>query len=177
MTIAVSGVRVNPRDDSATGFDAFVIARGDSLWRSAWLLTGDHQLAEDLVQTALAKAWPQWARVGPGGFEPYVRRILFTTYVAWWRRRWNGEHPARDVPESAVAGEQESAATQQDLAGALRQLPKGQRAVVVLRYIDDLTEAQTAAVLGISVGTVKSQASRALKALRTSAFLREEGSR
>ena len=177
MTIAASGAWVESRDGAASEFDAFVVARGDALWRSAWLLTGDHQLAEDLVQTALAKAWPQWSRIGPGGFEAYVRRILFTTYAAWWRRRWNGERPTQELPETAVPGEQESTAGLEDLGRALRQLPKGQRAVVVLRYVDDLTEAQTAEALGVSIGTVKSQAARALKALRQSAYLREEEAR
>lgn len=82
-------------------FDDFVAARGDALWRSAWLLTGDAQLAEDLVQTALAKSYGRWDRIGDaGGFEAYVRRALFTTYVSWWRRRWNGERPVADLPET-----------------------------------------------------------------------------
>ena len=85
-------------DETVASFDDFVLARGDALWRGAWLLTGDAQMAEDLVQTALAKAWPKWDRVGPDGFEPYVRRILFTTYASWWRRKWTGERPTGDLP-------------------------------------------------------------------------------
>ena len=153
------------------GFTSFVTARGDALWRSAWLLTGDGHLAEDLVQTALAKAWPRWERVGPEGFEAYVRRTLFTTYVSWWRRRWNGERPTAVLPEGAVAAPDVDA--RGDLLAALATLPKGQRAVVVLRYFDDLTEAQTAELLGINIGTVKSQTSRALATLRTSTHLKE----
>jgi len=145
-------------------FDAFVAARGDALWRTAWLLTGDSWLAEDLVQTALAKAWPRFARVGDG-FEAYVRRTMFTTYVAWWRRQWNGERPTAVLPESPGPGPDLD--QRHDLLAALATLPRGQRAVVVLRYFEDLTEARTADLLGIRVGTVKSQCSRALATLRT----------
>lgn len=157
---------VTDRRETDDGFDAFVAARGDALWRSAWLLTGDHQLAEDLVQTALAKSWRAWSRVGADGFEPYLRRVMFTTYAAWWRRKWRGEQPTAALPESA--GRTVDADAKHDLVAALATLPRGQRAVVVLRYFEDLTEQQTADVLGVSVGTVKSQASRALTALRSS---------
>lgn len=169
---AVVSERAAAGEDAGAGFDAFVAARGDALWRSAWLLTGDHQLAEDLVQTALAKSWRAWARVGADGFEPYVRRVLFTTYVAWWRRRWRGERPTGELPERPSAGEDSD--TRRDLVAALATLPRGQRAVVVLRYFEDLTERETAEVLGVTVGTVKSQSARALAALRTSPLLTEE---
>ncbi len=154
------------------GFDAFVSARGDALWRSAWLLTRDHQLAEDLVQTALAKSWRAWDRVGAESFEAYVRRVLFTTYVSWWRRKWRGERPTAELPETSSTTIDTDA--RNDLVAALGSLPRGQRAVVVLRYFEDLTEQQTADVLGISAGTVKSQCSRALTSLRTSPHLRRE---
>lgn len=157
----------------ATTFDAFVAARGDALWRSAWLLTGDGHLAEDLVQTALAKSYGAWDRIGdPGGFEAYVRRAMYTTYVSWWRRRWNGERPTEELPEAGATGP--DLALRQDLLAALADLPRGQRAVVVLRWFEDLSERETAAVLGCSVGTVKSQASRAMAALRSSPALRTE---
>ena len=158
------------------GFESYVAARGDALWRTAWLLTGDTHLAEDLVQAALLKAWPKWERVGPDGFEPYVRRVLMTTYIAWWRRRWNGEHPTRDLPESSTGDEAEDAVRRHDLMDALSRLPRGQRAVVVLRWLEDLSEAQTADVLGCSVGTVKSQGARAMATLRT-ALTDPEGAR
>jgi len=145
-------------------FEEFVASRGDALWRSAWLLTGESHLAEDLVQTALAKSWPRFDRIG-AGFEPYVRRVMFTTYAAWWRRRWNGERPTGELPDRAALGEDLDG--RHDLVAALARLPRGQRAVVVLRWFEDLTEAQTAETLGISVGTVKSQSSRALRTLRT----------
>lgn len=156
-----------------TTFEAYVAARGDALWRSAWLLTGDHGRAEDLVQTALAKCWPHWGRIAdPTGFDAYVRRTLFTTYTAWWRRKWNGERPTERLPEHPAieAGAEE----RHDLGNALSALPRGQRAVIVLRYVEDRTERETADLLGVSVGTVKSQAARALTALRASPALREE---
>jgi RNA polymerase sigma-70 factor (sigma-E family) len=155
------------RRPTAESFEAFVAVRGDALWRTAWLLTGDRHLAEDLVQTALVKAWPKWDRVGSDGFEAYVRRILVTTYIAWWRRRWNGEQPTSSLPETTIGDESEAAVRRHDLMAALARLPRGQRAVVVLRWLEDLSEAQTADQLGCSVGTVKSQASRAMTTLRT----------
>lgn len=167
----MSGVTVTQR--AVSSFDEFVASRGSALWRSAWLLTGDNHLAEDLVQAALGKSWPAYDRVSANGsFEAYVRRVMYTTYVAWWRRRWNGERPTGDLPERT-----EATATPElrhDLLRALATLPKGQRAVVVLRYFEDLTERQTAEVLGCSIGTVKSQTARALAALRASSVLRFE---
>ena len=150
----------------AETFEAFVDARGDALWRSAWFLTGDVHLAEDLVQSALLKAWPKWDRVGSVGFESYVRRVLFTTYIAWWRRRWNGESPTSDLPERSTGDESDATVRRHELMDALAQLPRGQRAVVVLRWLEDLSEAQTADLLGCSIGTVKSQAARAMASLR-----------
>jgi RNA polymerase sigma-70 factor (sigma-E family) len=168
----MDGVAVADERESAT-FDGFVAARGDALWRSAWLLTGDAHLAEDLVQTALAKSYGAWDRIADlGGFEAYVRRVLYTTYLSWWRRRWNGEQPTERLPEDAVPTP--DLALRRDLVAALARLPRGQRAVVVLRYFEDLTEAQAAEVLGCSVGTVKSQAARAMAALRGSSDLRPE---
>lgn len=157
----------------AGSFDDFVAARGDALWRSAWLLTGDGHLAEDLVQTALAKSYRAWERIGdPAGFEAYVRRTLYTTYVSWWRRRWNGERPTAQLPEAPDAAP--DLALRRDLVAALATLPRGQRAVIVLRYFEDRSERETADALGCSVGTVKSQCARALTALRSSATLRLE---
>lgn len=149
---------------SAESFDAFVLARSRGLLRTAYLLTQDVALAEDLVQTALAKAWFAWARIEGGDPEPYVRRILVNTYSSWWRRRWNGEQPSADLPEAptgAEAGEERT-----DVWRALQRLPRRQRAVVVLRYYEDLTEVETARVLGCSTGTVKSQTSKAFAKLR-----------
>ncbi len=146
---------------SAPGFEEFVAARSTALLRTAYLLTRDHITAEDLLQTALTKAYLAWGRID-GNPEPYVRRILVNTYASWWRRKWNGERPTDELPEQAHVDRHESG----DLWDALGRLPRRQRTVVVLRYFEDLTEAQTADLLGISVGTVKSQASKAMAALR-----------
>jgi RNA polymerase sigma-70 factor (sigma-E family) len=146
-------------------FEAFVVTQGDRLLRTAYLLTRDHALAEDLLQTALTKAWSAWGRIETEP-EPYVRRILVNTYATWWRRRWNGERPVGELPDVAAASEIDGHADRRDLWTALGRLPRRQRAVVVLRYYEGLTEPETAAVLGCAVGTVKSQASRALAKLR-----------
>ncbi|EWT02029.1 RNA polymerase subunit sigma-70 [Intrasporangium oryzae NRRL B-24470] len=159
------------------GFEVFVAARSTSLLRTAYLLTHDRALAEDLVQTALAKAWFAWGRI-EGQPEAYVRRIMVNTYSSWWRRRWNGEQPTAELPESRRDGRHRdhAEAAQVDdrttLWGALGRLPKRQRAVVVLRYYEDFSEAETAELMGCSVGTVKSQASRALAKLRLDPTLR-----
>lgn len=158
--------------DEPDGFRDFVAARSRALLRTAWLLTGDWATAQDLVQTALAKSWPAWSRITrTDDPEVYVRRVLVTTYATWWRRRWRGETPY-DVLPGPVATDDFAISDQRAVvAAALSCLTRGQRAVVVLRYFDDLTEVQTAAALGCSVGTVKSQHARALSALRTSAPL------
>lgn len=155
-------------DTEPDGFRDFVVARQRALLRTAWLLTGDWQLAEDLVQTALAKTWPHWDRVSyDGNPEAYVRRVLVTTYATWWRRRWRNEIPTSELPELAASADAYTMADLRDaLARLLPTLPRRQRAVLVLRYYDDLSEAQTAELLGCSVGTVKSQAWKALSRLR-----------
>ena len=157
----------------APSFEEYVAARGRALWRSAWLLTGDEHKAEDLVQAALVTCWRRWDRIArDGAVDGYVRRVLVTTYTDWWRRRWTGEVPTDALPE--VVADRDLVEVRHDVLAALAKLPRGQRAVVVLRFYDDLTEAQTAEALGVSVGTVKSQTSRALRALRESSLLKEE---
>lgn len=148
-------------------FDAFVVARSQALLRTAYLLTQDEGLAEDLLQTALTKSWFAWRRID-GPPEAYVRRVLVTTSASWWRRRWSGERPTETLPERAVAVDQ---AGDQDLWDAIGHLPPRQRAVIVLRYLEDRTEVETAELLDCSVGTVKSQASKALAKLRVDAAL------
>ncbi len=168
-------VMTAPRADStsATSFEEFVAARGRALWRTAWLLTGDAHRAEDLVQTALMKCWRHWASIERReSAEAYVRRALVTTYTDWWRRKWNGELPTEVL--AATAASDPLLEQRRDLLDALARLPRAQRAVLVLRYFEDLTEAQTADALGIAVGTVKSHTSRALTALRASSLLAEE---
>jgi RNA polymerase sigma-70 factor (sigma-E family) len=144
-------------------FHAFVVARTPALSRTAYLLTGDAHLAEDLVQTALFKAARAWDRI-QGHPEPYVRRILYTQNVSWWRSR-------RQLPETALQeydGTAQAADTdlRLTLEQALARLTTRQRTVLVLRYFEDLTEVQTADVLGIGAGTVKSITRQALGRLR-----------
>lgn len=151
-------------------FDAFVLARSQALIRSAYLLVQDGGLAEDLVQTALTKAWFAWRRIEDP--EAYVRRIMVTTATSWWRRRWIRETPAEQpVADAPAPSDIEDVAQGQDLWNALARLPRRQRAVVVLRYVEDHTEAETADMLGCSVGTVKSQCSKALAKLRLDSSL------
>lgn len=145
-------------------FDAFVTARWGSLLRTAYLLTRDRGRAEDLVQTALTKLWFAWDRVD-GDPEPYVRRIIVTTYASWRRRRWWSELTSDRVGD-LTAARSDSIDAHLDVWAALEQLPPRQRAVVVLRYFEDLTEAETADVLRCSIGTVKSQHAKAIRRLR-----------
>ncbi|MFI7606328.1 SigE family RNA polymerase sigma factor [Micromonospora sp. NPDC049366] len=153
-----------------TEYDRFVVERSTRLLRFAYLLTGDWAAAEDLLQTALVKVWFAWARVR-GDAEAYVRRTIANTYVSWRRRRWTGEIP-QTVPDRPDGPDRMTEFVERDaLWRMLAELPRRQRAVLVLRYFEDLTEAQVAETLGISVGTVKSQASKGLAKLRTSAAL------
>lgn len=148
-------------------FDAFVVARSPALLRTAYLLTQDEGLAQDLLQTALTKSWFAWGRID-GPPERYVRRVLVTTSASWWRRRWTRETPTEVLPERASL---DAPGTDQDLWDALAHLPPRQRAVVVLRYLEDRTEADTAELLECSVGTVKSQCAKALAKLRVDVAL------
>jgi RNA polymerase sigma-70 factor (sigma-E family) len=150
--------------DRFEDFDAFVVARGPALLRTAYLLTGDRHLAEDLLQAALTKSFRHWTRIVSGSPEAYVRQVMARENVSWWRRRKLTELVMPDVPERAAPGD----AREQRLVldQALRRLTAKQRAVLVLRFYDDLSELQTSRVLGCSVGTVKSQTHRALGRLR-----------
>ena len=143
------------------GFEEFVGARRDALLRTAYLLTGNHHDAEDLVQTTLIKVVPKWARIQDRP-EPYVRRVLARESVNRWRRRRWREVSTDAVPETMHHDTTDRIALLEDL----RRLSPRQRAVIVLRYFDDLTEADTAAALGISVGTVKSHVRDGLARLR-----------
>lgn len=124
-------VPMTERPASRPSFEEYVTARGTALLRTAWLLTGDHHRAEDLVQTALGKTWPHWSRIaerGEGAYDAYVRRVMMTTYIAWWRRRWNGEYPPEVLPElTATSTESPTALTtelRQDVLKALARLPR-----------------------------------------------------
>jgi RNA polymerase sigma-70 factor (sigma-E family) len=147
-------------------FEEFVAGRGQALQRFGYALTGDWAQAEDLLQTALARAYPRWSRVRKDDPEAYVRKIMLNTWSSWWRRRWRGEIPTERLPEVTAPDGTAGVDSREALRRALATLPAGQRAVVVLRYHQDLPEAQVAGLLGISVGTVKSQAAKALASLR-----------
>ncbi|MET7393474.1 SigE family RNA polymerase sigma factor [Dactylosporangium sp. AC04546] len=148
-------------------FREFVAQRSGALLRTAYLLAGDWATAEDLLQIALTKTFLAWKRLGHiDAVEPYARRVLVNTSTSWWRRRWHGERPTEVLPESPAADKLEETLERDALWRHVRALPNRQRAVLVLRFYEDQSEAETARLLGVSVGTVKSQASRALATLR-----------
>ncbi|MBB5872488.1 RNA polymerase sigma-70 factor (sigma-E family) [Allocatelliglobosispora scoriae] len=150
----------------AIAFEEFVQLRSPRLLRVSYLLTRDWALAEDLLQTALARSWSAWRRI-EGDPEPYVRKVLVNTYATWWRRRWHGERPTDTLPDRASGSAEHDAVDARDeVWQALGRLPRRQRAVLVLRYFEDLPEAEVAEILGVTVGTVKSQTHKALGRLR-----------
>jgi RNA polymerase sigma-70 factor (sigma-E family) len=150
-------------------FEEWVGARTPALIRTAYLLTGDWHRAEDLLQTALMRCYGRWSRIDD--HEAYVRRTLYVTYAGWRRRRWNGEVPGPLPDRAGVDDDAVAADTRADLLRLLTSLPARQRAVVVLRYYEDLSEADVAALLGVTTGTVKSTAAKALARLRHSPLL------
>lgn len=158
---------MGPRERQEPEFEAFVRARSASLLRVGFLLTGDQHLAEDLVQTALARTHQSWSRLTEvGNAEAYTRKVMYHLQVSWWRRRRVAESPVADLPEALGADPTSGSALRLTVEQALSRLTPRQRAVIVLRFFEDLSEAQTAAVLGCSVGNVKSQTSRSLARLR-----------
>jgi RNA polymerase sigma-70 factor (sigma-E family) len=150
-------------------FSAYMAARQPSLLRTAYLLTGDRHAAEDLVQTALAKLYLSWDKVQRREvLDGYVRRIMVNENNSLWRRAWKRREVTTDaVPETAAQPPPAYDGQSEALWRFVQTLPRKQRAVIVLRYYEDLSEAEVADILGISTGTVKSQASRALAAMRT----------
>jgi RNA polymerase sigma-70 factor (sigma-E family) len=158
--------------DPRASFEDFVDAASPRLFTMALLLTGHNRAeAEDLLQTVLERAYRRWRRICRGGADPapYVRKMLVNASVDRWRRlRHRPEEPLGPGGTEPAAGDESSLVADRDLLlRALAVLPPGQRAVLVLRYFEDLSEAQTAAALGCSVGSVKSQSARALARLRT----------
>jgi RNA polymerase sigma-70 factor (sigma-E family) len=147
-------------------FREFVVHRSPALSRVAFLLTGDRHLAEDLLQAALAKAFPRWRRISTGDPAAYVRRVMYHLQISWWRRRRVVEVPGRHAPDPAAADSSEASALRLTLAAALRRLTPRQRTVLVLRFYEDLTEAQVARELGLTVGTVKRHGHDGLNRLR-----------
>lgn len=149
-------------------FRGFVVARQHALLRTAYLLTGDQGLAEDLVQTALEKTLRRWSGAGePASLEAYVRRVMYREQVSHWRRRRLVEVAAPELPEWRLDSSPSDAVEDHlVLQRALLHVGRQQRTVLVLRYFEDLSEQQVADVLGLSLGTVKSQAHRGLARLR-----------
>lgn len=152
-------------------FVRYVRARQGTLLRAARLYCGDEHLAEDLLQEAFVKLASRWEQVRTGSPDAYMRRILYRDSVSRWRR-WGREKPyaaaagERDLMDRAVSSAVEDWVAGAPVRAALAKLPPRQRAVIVLRYFEDQSEAQIAEILGTSAGTVKSQASKALAHLR-----------
>ncbi len=164
-------------DVAGTEFSEFAHSRWPGLVRLGYGLTGDRGLAEDLAQTALASAYASWHRVAQAADpDAYLRRILINAYRAGHRKRRIAEHLSAAPPETGSADPAAQHSDRAAIIAALLALPPRQRAVIVLRFWLDLTEAQVAVALGCSIGTVKSQASRALAKLRASDDLAEWGS-
>jgi RNA polymerase sigma-70 factor (sigma-E family) len=167
-------------DRPAEDFDAYVRARTPALVRTAYLLTGDQHRAEDLVQDALIKTYRAWDRLQSSSPDAYTRKVMYHLNISWWRRGRSAEI-STDRPPDGARGPDEAgqSVTRLALRAALHQLTPRQRAVIVLRYFDDVTEFEAAETLGISVGTVKSTTSRALLKLRAIAphLLGMEGAR
>jgi len=153
--------------DTKAEFDAYVAGRLGQWSRVAFLLTGDRHLAEDLVQVTFERAARHWERVVAGGDpDAYVRRIMHTQHVSLWRRRWRGVELWSQPPDTRVDDPMAAADWAVVVRQALARLAQRQRAVLVLRYFEDLTVVETAAALGCSVSTVKSQTRDALARLR-----------
>jgi len=169
MLTSVREVPVEDRPAGRADFESWMTARQGRLLRTAYLLTGDVHAAEDLVQTALAKLYLAWDRVSDApSVDAYARKILVNEHTSMWRRLWRHREVVTDTSEHHVAVDaQEYDGVGAALWEAVRALPDRQRAVVVLRYYEQLSERETAEALGVSTGTVKSQASRALGTLRT----------
>jgi RNA polymerase sigma-70 factor (sigma-E family) len=163
-------------DERDAAFREFARQRAAPLHRSAYLLCGDWHLAEDLVQETLAKVYAQWHRVeNADNSHAYVRRILINEARQRWRRHEAPVLRSDVVREQPAPDRTDDVLRRAELLAALLSLPLGQRATIVLRHLDGLTERETAAALGCSEGTVKSQASRAMAALRK--YLQREESR
>lgn len=181
---AVPPPSAEPADDAEQGpadqpaviddpeFRDYVTARGRALLRTAYLLTGNLADAEDLVQAALAKTYLAWDRIEDrGALDGYVRRAMVNTHISWWRRRRVQEFPTDELPDQAVADHAGDSDLSETLRRAIDRLPHRMRAAVVLRYYEDMTEAEVAERLGVSLGTVKSTVSRAVAKLRIDAEL------
>jgi RNA polymerase sigma-70 factor (sigma-E family) len=163
------------RPDLEESFATFVRERGEHHLRMAVLLTGSSAEAEDLVQTSLVKLYRAWPRldVASGGPDAYLRKIIVNTRRSWWQTRWRQESPTASVPDRPDPAEGNGDPADRQALGslvrsALAALPRQQRAVLVLRYLEDLPIAEVSSLLGCSAGSVKTHAHRGLRALRAS---------
>lgn len=154
------------RIDQHADFTAFAEACQHRLLRSAYLICGDRHLAEDLLQTALVKVALRWPRIRDGQPEAYLRTILYRDAVSWWRARRREVTVAEPPDRNGLDDGGDTIQLRVIFADALARLTPKQRAILVLRYYEDHTEARTAEVLGVALGTVKSQTSVALRRLR-----------
>jgi RNA polymerase sigma-70 factor (sigma-E family) len=162
------------RDDDAA-FREYVMARGTTLLRIAAMLTGNRADAEDLVQDTLASTYLAWGKIHDrGALDSYVRRAMVNTHISWWRRRKLEEFPTDELPDQAVADPARDSDLAEVVRRAIDRLPRRMRAAVMLRYFEDMTEPEIAALLGVSLGTVKSTVSRAVARLRVDAELGED---
>jgi RNA polymerase sigma-70 factor (sigma-E family) len=153
-------------------FEDYVAARGHALTRTAYLLTGDHGHAEDLVQAALGRAYLKWSRVSRmDSPDAYVRRIIVNQHISRWRRTRGREALTDSLPDTPMPDPTASFAAADAVRDVVRGLPPRQRAAVVLRFYQDLPDAEIAALLGCSEATVRSQISRALAAIRAAGVL------
>ncbi|WP_238007138.1 SigE family RNA polymerase sigma factor [Dactylosporangium sp. AC04546] len=155
-------------NDEEHDFEVFYRARTPALLRTAYLLTGDRHLAEDLVQDALARTHRSWRKLRDGGNpEAYARQVMYHLQVSRWRRKRVAESLPGELPEPHDGRDHAGAAADRlALRKALLALPTRQRAALVLRYFEDCTEAEAAELLGCRIGTLKSHTARGLAALR-----------
>ena len=158
---------VVPRSPDHEAFSEFASARSGSLFRTAYLVIGDYQLAQDLVQESLVKTYLAWPRLRDvTNAEAYTRRVIVTTCISWRRRRSFSERPTNQAPDGSGTDPTTLLPEQGELWTAVRQLPPRQRAAVVLRFCEDLSLTQTAELMGCSVGSVKRHTFIALDKLR-----------
>lgn len=156
-------------------FAEFVDGRFSALQRFGYLLTGEWHLAEDLVQTSLTKVWFHRRSLRSGNaLESYTRTVMVNTSTQWWRRKWKGETPTETLPEASTSSAYSSVDERDRLLRALATLPRRTRAALVLRYFEDLPDAEIATVMGCSASTVKSTISRGLAKLRELDLLTDE---
>ncbi len=162
------GLTRPPRRDRDADFAEYMSARQPSLLRTAYLLTGNRHAAEELVQASLVKLYLSWDRVqSTASLDAYTRRIMVNENNSLWRRGWKRrEVTVGEVPDPTGTWDRHDHGEKSAIWSFVQTLPKKQRAVIVLRFYEELSEAEVADILGITVGTVKSQSSRALASLR-----------